>query len=57
MSETHVLPHENHGGEDHLVKDKVTAHKDHKKHILPNDAGVDTTNVGSNGGKIKRTSD
>lgn len=57
MNDAHVLPHENHDGEDHLVRDKVTAHKDHKKHILPNDAGVDATNVGSKDGKVKRTSD
>ena len=57
MNDAHVLPHDNHDGEDHLVRDKVTAHKDHKKHILPNDAGVDTTNVGAKDGKITRISD
>lgn len=40
-----------------FVRDKVTAHKDHKKHISPNDIGVDATNVGSKDRKIKRTSD
>lgn len=57
MSDVHVLPTDYHGGEDHLVKDKITAHKDHKRHIAPNDSGVDATNVGSKGGNIKRTSD
>lgn len=56
MSDVHVLPTDYHGGEDHLVKDKITAHKDHKRHITPNDSSVDDTNVGSKGGKIKRTS-
>lgn len=57
MSDVHVLPTDYHGGEDHLVKDNITAHKDHKRHITQNDSGVDATNVGSKGGNIKRTSD
>lgn len=57
MSDVHVLPTDYHGGEDHFVKYKITAHKDHKRHITPNDSGVDATNVGSKGGNIKRTSD
>ena len=56
MSDVHVLPTDYHGGQDHLVKDKITAHKDHKRNITPNDSGVDATNVWSKVGKIKQTS-
>lgn len=35
MSDVHVLHTDYHGGEDHIVKDKITAHKDHKRHIAP----------------------
>lgn len=52
-----VEPTDYHGGEDHIVENRDTAHEDHGKHISPNDIGVDTTNVGSKDRKIKRTSD
>lgn len=52
-----VEPTDYHAGEDHLVKNRDTAHENHGKHISPNDIGVDATNVGSKDYKIKRTSD
>lgn len=48
-----VEPTDYHAGEDHLVKNRDTAHEDHGNHISPNDIGVDATNVGSKDRKIK----
>lgn len=54
MNDVHVLPHENRANEDHLVRDKATAHSGKKKRIHPNDAGVDSTNVVKANQIIKR---
>ena len=54
MSENHVLPNDYHDGEDRLVAEKAVAHADKKRHIHPNDAGIDSTNVVKKDQVVKR---
>ena len=39
---------------DDLVRNRDTAHEDHKKHISPNDLGVDSTMAGAKAHQVKR---
>ena len=39
---------------DDLVRNRDTAHEDHKKHITPNDLGVDSTMTVAKKNQVKR---
>lgn len=39
---------------DNLVRNRDTAHEDHKKHIAPNDLGVDSTMAVAKKNQVKR---